>query len=157
MPNFMEALNQKTGDIEKPPLLPIGTYKWVVDKYSTDSIANGDWDVVDFNLKLVEPTEDVDSDDLEAFGNVVGQVRRLRFMFPTSPDETANFQKTLYNLRRFLADHLQIDGAEEMELKEALANAKGHMCLANIVWTTDKKDPSGENKFDNIGRTAPVE
>lgn len=157
MPNFMDILDKRVGDIERPPLLPHGTYKWVVDKYSTDTIANGAWEVVDFNLKIVEPTEDVDPDDLTAFGNVAGQTRRHRFMFPTDPEEAANFQRTEFNLRRFLADHLQIDGVEGMDLKEALANAKGHMCLATVVWTPDKKDPSGENKFDNIGRTAPVE
>lgn len=157
MPNFMEILDKKVGDIERPPLLPVGTYRWVVDGYKTDTVANGEWEVLDFTMKIIEPMPDVDEDDLKQFGNVVGQTRRHRFMFPTNPDEAANFAKTEFNLKRFLEEHLQIDGADKMSLKEALANCKGHQCLATIVWTQDKKDPSGETHFDNIGRTAPLE
>lgn len=153
--NFLEVLNKKVDDIERPPLMPVGTYRWVVKGYSTDTIANGDWDVVDFNLECIEPMQDVDEDDLKAYGTVQGRRQRHRFMFNTQ--DQVSFDRTLFGLKRFLEEHLQIDGADKMDLKEALANAVNHQCLATIVWTQDKKDPSGETHFDNIGKTAPVE
>lgn len=151
--NFMNVLDTKVGDVERPPLMPVGTYQWVVKKIAMDSIANGEWDVVDFQLQCVGPTEDVDADEVSTYGEVKGRPMRHRFMFSTTDE--ANFKRSLFNLRRFIEEHLRVDGAAAMDLKEALANTVNHMCLGTIQWRPDKNNP--EVQYDEIGRTAPIE
>ena len=37
--NFLEALNTKVADIEKPTVMPIGTYIWAVHKPHKESVS----------------------------------------------------------------------------------------------------------------------
>lgn len=153
--NFMDVLDKKADEIERPPLPPVGTYIMQVSKEPVrDTIANGDYDVVDFIMKIIAPTEDVDADEIQSFpGNLADKTMRHRFMFDTN--DQAKFDSSLFNLKRFCIDHLKIDGGEDMSVKELLAASIGHRCLAQVTWAPDKRDP--EVKHANIGRTAPEE
>ncbi len=154
MPNFAEALNTKAGDIERPPLPPIGHYTFIVEKMpSMETIADGRFDVVDFQMKVQAPMDDVDEDELKAYGNINDARMRHRFMFNT--EDQANFDRSLFNLKRFLLDHLQIDGNDKTELKELLNNSINQECVGQVRYRADKTDP--EVQYAEIGRTSPVE
>lgn len=153
--DFMSILNKNVGDIKRPPNMPIGTYRAMVLKYelSTRESEKGAWDIVDFIMQVIAPTEDVDTDDLQEYGDVSKKQLRNSFMF--DKNDPARFAQAEFGLKRFLADHLQIDGADTMPLKEALANSVNQQCLVAVKWRQDPKDP--EAKYDEISRTAPVE
>lgn len=150
--NFADALNQKIGDVERPPLLPMGTYRARVTKVpAMDTISDGAWDVLDFTLQIVEAVE-VDEDELGVFDDITSQTIRHRFMFNTQ--DNVAFQRTLFGLRRFLEEHLGC-ASDDDELKMALNNSVGSECLIDVRHRPDKNDP--EVKYVEVGRTAPVE
>ena len=157
MVNFTSILNKKLSTIEKPPLLPIGTYIWAVDKIpETNSFTAREsgvfYETLTFMMRCVEATEDVDPDDLESYGNLSRVKRRKQFLFDTS-DEQA-FKRSLFNLTTFIERHLAVDGAAKMELNEALNSTIEHQCLGVVQWRPNPKD--AENPFDEISRTAPI-
>lgn len=156
--NFQEALNTKVDEIERPPLLPMGTYRWLVEKHpALDTIANGRFDVCDFILKCVEAKDDVDVEDLQAYienaGDLSGARIRHRFMF--NKEDEGNFKRSMFNLKRFITEHLGVGEEAGMSLKELLAQSVGQQCLGTIKWRPDQNDP--EIQYAEIGTTAPVE
>lgn len=150
--NFSEALNLPGDEIERPPLLPVGAYVWMVEKIPALDETPKEWSFVDFPLKLVRPTDSVDADALQAYGNLTNVRQRHRFIFDKN-DETA-FKRTLYNLKRFLAETLKVEGVENVPLKQALSQSVNHQLIAEIVWKKDKNDD--EIMHANIGKVAPV-
>lgn len=150
--NFSEVLNKKIDAVERPPLIPIGLYRARVSKIpAQDTISDGRFDVVDFTLQLLEPVE-VDEDELAAFGPITSQTVLHRFMFNTE-DQNA-FDRSLFNLRRFLEDHLRVtDGSDD--IKSALDNSVNSECLVQVAHRPDPND--AEIKYVQVRRTAPVE
>lgn len=155
MVNFADALNTKAGSIERPPLIPVGTYIAIVSKMpSMESISDGKWDVLDFQLRLQQPQDDVDQDALADYGGLGPQsVLRHRFMF--SKDDEAAFKRTLFNLKRFLLDHLKIDGGDDTPLKVLIDQSVNMQCLVYVKWRADKNDT--ELFYNEVGKTAPIE
>lgn len=155
--NFMDALDTNLADVERPPNLPIGNYIFMVTKYELGERESdkGSWDTLDFQCQIVAPTADVDEDDLASYGDVTKRSLRHGFMFDRN--DKASFDKTMFYVRRFLEDHLRVDGAGKMTLKEALANCVNHQFMGTVKWRADARDASGESKFDEIGRTAPTD
>lgn len=154
MPNFMDALNTKVSDVERPPLMPVGTYRWMVEKLpAIDTIGDGKWDVVDFPLKCIGAEEDVDADALSEFGNINNVRMRHRFMF--NKEDEAEFKRTEYNLKRFCLDTLRVDADEGATFKELLNGSVNCQLMATVRWRTDKRD--GETQYAEIGKTAPLE
>ena len=153
--NFADALNTRSGAIERPPLIPVGTYMARVKALPTmDSVGDNKWDVLDFQLLLQAAGEDVDQSDLAAYGGLGAQsVLRHRFMF--NKEDEAAFNRTLFNLKRFLLDHLQIEGDDNTVLKQLLDASVGHTCNVFVRWRPDKNDP--EVQYAEVGKTAPVE
>lgn len=150
--NFADAANTVVSTIERPPLLPPGTYRFVVEKIPALDSSNKDYDFLDFPLKLIAPLEDVDVDALKEFGNLQNVRMRHRFLFNKSDDDA--FKRTLFNVKRFLSDHLKVDGVDDQPLKQALNSSVNHQCLAQIKWNQDKND--NEVFHANIAKTAPV-
>lgn len=155
MVNFADALNTAAGEIERPPLIPVGTYTAIVSRVpSIETIGDGRWDVLDFQLRLQAPQEDVDEEALKEYGGLGQQsVLRQRFMF--NKEDEAAFKRTLFNLKRFLLDHLKVDGTEKTPLKELIDNSVNHSCLAFVAWRPDKND--SEVVYNEIKKTAPIE
>jgi hypothetical protein len=151
--NFNEIATERLGDIERPPLPPAGTYVFQVTKLA-EVITTKDeaWDMVTFPMKAVAPTDDVDPGELESFGKLDNVRIGHRFIF--DKNDQVSFDKTKYQLRRFLEEHLKC-ADENTSLKEAMNNAVGQQCLGTVIWKADKEDK--ELFHANIGRTAPVE
>lgn len=150
MPSFTDALDKNFDDIERPKNLPVGNYIWVVEKQPAfEKAKDGSYEFLDFQLKCVAPSDDVDPDALREFGDTSNVRQRLRFIFSTT--EKNDYDRALFNLKRFLEEHLQVEAAN---IKEALAKSVGHQCMAEVSWQPDKNDP--EVIYTNIRRTAPV-
>lgn len=150
MPSFSDILNKTAESIERPPLPPKGTYVFVVNGQPKDN-KRKEYEVLDFSLKGVRPTEDVDSDDLKAYGSPANIIVRKSFLFNT--EDEAAFKRTEFNLREFLMTHLGMDGS--LSLKELITMANGKQCLGVIDYRPDQENP--EVMYVDLKRTAPVE
>lgn len=148
--NFADAVSKKMDEIERPPLPPVGTYRWKINKQpEQDTVGkNDEWDVVNFNVIAMEAMDNVDLDDYP--GDIAGIMNRLSFMF--DKNDEAKFEQTLYRLRTFLEKHL---GLSEESLAEALNASVGAEFLGDIAWRQDKNDD--ELFYAEIRRTAPIE
>lgn len=152
--NFMEALDTKVEDIKRPPMLPLGHYRVAVNKIPTISASEDKkYDFVDFSLKFIEATDQVDQDELREFGGLgTSTIRNHRFLFNT--EEKSAFDRTLYQIKRFLMDHLKVDVPPSAPLKEMLNAAVGAQCMVQIGRRTDKNDK--EIIYEDIKGTAPL-
>lgn len=150
--NFMDSLNVKAEDVKRPPLPPLGTYKFRITKVGTDQIANGDYDVVDFTATAIEMV-DGNTAELDSYGSVEQVVQRVRFMFSSKPEDAARKERSLFNLKRFLVD--TCGGDEAKSLRELLADAPGWQFLGTITYRPDKDDK--EVMYAEISKTAPID
>lgn len=153
---FSDALDRKLEEIKRPPVLPIGHYIWQVEKHPEidefDSTKTGTkFERVTFSLTCVQASDDVDPDDLADYGNVQGSKNRKTFLFSNSPDDKASFERSMFNLRRFL-DHCGVD--ENLAMNEALAASVGTQVLGELTHRPDPNDP--EVVYAEIGKTAQV-
>lgn len=139
--NFDEALDVKAGDVEKPPVQPQGNYIWAVSKMPTQTTSkNGEWAIIEFPVKAVEAMDDVDPDDLEAFGDVSSAMNRVTFMAPTDPTKTIEVEKMIYRLKRFLLETLRVDGDEDTTMRELIANSVNCQFIATASWRMVEED-----------------
>jgi hypothetical protein len=153
---FSDALDRNLEDIKRPPNLPVGHYVWQVNKLPEhdefDSARTGtSFERVTFQMTCVEARDDVDPDELGDFGNVQGALNRKSFLFSTDEDDKAAFERSMFNLRRFLG-HLGVD--ESLSISEALSASVGAQCVGEITHRADPNDP--EIIYAEIGRTAEV-
>ena len=152
--NFMDEVNKNVKEIEKPPMLPIGSYQAMVKKIpEVTTSADNKWDNVDFPLQMMAPGEDVDLEALKEFGGLgpMASARR-RFLF-NKEDETA-FKRTEYDLKRFLIEHLLIEDGENKTLKQLMNESVNHRCMAFIGWRADKTNP--ETQYVEVRKTGPL-
>ena len=156
MINFNEVLNMKAGEIEKPPLIPAGTYIAKVHKIPEIGEVGGQdnkYKTIDFMFKLLSPMEDVDQEQLEQFGGLNNTFARRRFMF--SEDDEAAVKREVYNVKRLLLDHLKVSGTDDDKLSQLLNNSINAECLVFMAWRPDKNDK--EVIYSEIKKTAPIE
>ena len=152
--NFQDALDTKIGDIERPPLVPQGTYTVAVAKVPTYTAVGKDdqYQCIDFVLKIIAATDDVDEEDLANYGDVTKSSVRKRDMFDT--EDKNRFAQSMFSTRRFLQDHLGVEGNDDTPIKKLLADCVNHQCLATITWRPDNRDP--EIMYLEVKGTAPV-
>ena len=152
MPDFNSIASKKIADVERPPLPPVGTYRWRVSKLPEQATvgSNEEWDVVNFNVQALEALDNVDMSDYK--GDVSGIFSRLSFMF--DKNDEAKFDQTLFRLRTFLEKHLKC-AEEGMSVNEGLNASVAQEFLGDIAWRQDKNGP--ELFYAEIKRTAPVE
>jgi hypothetical protein len=155
--NFMDALNTRVSEIEKPKLMPVGTYVWAVTKPHKESTSkDGKWFTIEFPVVPKMPydvAEDVDADDLAAFGNLASAINSIRFMLDTTGGEN-DLEKFKYNLKRFLLDTLRVDSDEDSTLKELLAKAVGAEFIAQAAHRTV---PERNETFCDVKNWAPLD
>lgn len=154
MVNFTDHLDKKGSEIERPPIIPIGHYIAKVTKqpeFNKVGSPGNEFDTCDFVMQITCVVE-ADDDEIAEYGDVTKATVRHRFMFDKQ-DETRQ-QRSLFNLKRFLEDHLGCM-TEKESIKVGLANAVGAECTITISHRPDPNDP--EIKYDQVGRTAAVE
>lgn len=153
---FADALNIKAENVERPVVHPKGTYLLQVSKPALfgdiKSKDGGEWDTVTFPCKALEPKDDVDPSDLAKAGGIKGFGGRVQFMFNkgSSDEDKAAFQKTLYQMTRFLTEHL---GIPQGTVREMIDKANGMRFLGTVDHRADKEDK--EIVYAEIKRTAP--
>lgn len=156
--NFLDALNTKVSEIEKPPLLPKGTYIWVVTKAHKETTSkDGAWSTVEIPVTPKEPysdAEDVDMDELHSYGKLAQGVNSIRFMFPNDPDKDVDRQKTLWGLRRFLVDTLKVEAEEDATIKELLGKMVGAEFIAQA---SHRPDPERNDVYCDVKNWAPLD
>lgn len=153
MPNFNEIASKKVEDVERPPLPPVGTYRFRVTKVPVQTKSQDEkWEFVRFPARVVEALDNVEVGDYP--GDVANIMLDKAFVFDTT-DEAA-FETALYNMRQYCEKHLQCvePGMSIAEMLNASVNAE---FLGDVKWQQDKRDESGETFQAVIGRTAPVE
>lgn len=151
MVDFASIASKKIEDVERPPLPPVGEYRWRVTKVPEQTKTTDEkWEIVTFQVQALEALDSVEVDDYK--GDITGIRNRVVFMFDTQDE--AKFEQTLFNLRRFMENHLQCAEAG-MSIAEALNNSVNQEFIGTIRYRQDKNDP--EVFYAEIGRTAPVE
>lgn len=151
MPNFAEIATKKVADIEKPPLPPVGTYRWQITKLPATSTSNDEkWDFLTIPVRAMEAIDDVDMEGYQ--GEVTNITNSIKFIF--NREDEAEFEKTLYRVRTFFEKHVKC-ADENDTVAQMLNNSVNGQFLGAIAWNQDKNDP--ENFFANIVRTAPLE
>lgn len=155
--NFAEALNKKIDDIEPVKVPPNGHYIWQVTgvpKFDEIKSPKGEWSTVNIPVRAVEPTDDVDADELAAYGKVNSITNRLSFMFDKNDDN--NFLVTENRLKNFLWNHIKVSSeGDGMSMKEALNACVNQRFVGELRVAPDANNP--EVLRVNLGTTAPLE
>lgn len=156
--NFMDALNTKISDIEKPALMPVGTYVWAVNKAHRESTSkDGKWFTIELPVvpkMAYADAEDVDTDELAAYGDLKSGMNSIRFMLDTTADGKADMEKFQYNLKRFLVDTLRVEAEEDSTIKELLSKAVGAEFIAQAA---HRYVPDRDETFCDVKNYAPMD
>lgn len=153
MPNFADILTKAAETTERPPLAPKGTYVFQVTglpKKTDRRTPNGSFEVIDIPMRGVRPTDDVDSDDLKAYGEPKNIVVRKSFLFNT--EDEAAFAQTEFNLREFFITHLGLDPS--LSYKELMNQCVHKECLGVLDYRPNAENP--EILYHELKRTAPI-
>lgn len=148
--NFASIAQKKFEEVERAPLAPSGTYRFIVTKLP-EIRDQGQWDVVDYTCKAVEALV-VDPDTLDKFGKIDKIVLRKSFMFDKT--DAVAFQNTENNHKRFLQDHLKC-ADDSMSTSEGMNASVNCPFIGTVVHKQDKEDK--EIFHANLTKTAPVD
>lgn len=149
--SFADVASKPMAEVERPPLPPVGTYRWRITKLPEMTTSqSGEWDIVTVQAQCLEALDDVETSDYP--GDIRNIRQSLRFMFNKSDE--AEFEKSLYRFRTFLEKHVQC-ASEGDTIAQAMNAAVNGEFNGTIAWKQDKEDH--EIFYANIGRTAPVE
>ena len=153
MARFSDALDRKAEDIRRPPPLPIGHYVMQVTKVPDApeemNSSKGTYEKLIIPVSVVSPMDDVDPDELSAYGNVTGAPLRLDFIFNCDPAEEAKFEGTLNRLKEFISK-AGVD-IEEGQLGQWLTELPSAQFIGEVRHRPDPNDPN--IVYSEIGRT----
>lgn len=149
--SFSSIADKKIDEIERPPLPPVGTYRWKVSKLPELTKSNDEkWEILTVNVISVEALDDVDVDSYP--GKIAGIMQSVRFMF--NLEDEAEFEKTLFRVKTFFEKHVKCAEAG-MTIPQAINASVGQEFLGTIAWKQDKNDT--DIFHANIGKTAPLD
>lgn len=91
--SFEDVLNKKAEDVKQMPPTPVGTYVAIVaGPPKKGAIGADNTDIFDYELKLVQPMDDVNQEELAASGGMENRTIRARFFLT---------EKAAYRLKDF--------------------------------------------------------
>lgn len=149
--NFADVASTKIADVEKPPLPPVGIYRFKVTKLpETKTTPDEKWDILNFFVRAEEAV------DVEDIADYPGEVRNIMMTksFLFDKNDEVSFAKTLNNVRTFLERHLKC-ADEGMSIAQALNAAVQQEFLGTVAWRPDKNN-EGDFLADIKG-TAPLD
>jgi hypothetical protein len=153
MVNFAAIANKKLADVERPPIPPLGMYRFTITKPAQiEEIANGAYTNITLICKALEAYENVDTDELATFGGVSNVVSSVKFLYDNN--DANKGAQIEFRIRQFLEKHCAIEGVAAMTIGEGLAKAVNCQFDGEIKHRADKNDP--EVKYAEIQRTAPI-
>lgn len=156
MASFSEALNRPAETIKRPPPPPLGHYIMGVAKVpgAAEPINTQKFQgsKLTIPIQIISASDDVDMDELEAFGNPAGFNLRLDFLFNEAPGEEMKFESTLNRLKEFCA----AAGAdvETGTPQEWLMNLPGAQFLGELRHRVNPNDVS--EIYPEIGRITAI-
>lgn len=149
--SFSDIASKPLAEMERPPLPPVGTYRWSITKLPEVTTTQDDaWDILTINVRALEALDDVDTEDYQ--GDITNITQQVKFMF--NKNDEVEFGKSEFRARQFFEKHVACAGPEDTMAQAMNACVNGQF-LANIVWKQDKND--AELFHANIGRTAPLD
>ena len=149
--NFQDVASRKMAEVEKPPLPPVGTYRFRIAKLPETRKSNDEkWEFLSIPCRAVEALDDVDVDDWK--GDITNIMLTKQFIF--NCEDENEFEKTLYNVTQFFEKHVRC--AEEGDtIAQSMNNCVNQEFLGTVGWRQDKNDP--DIFYAEIKRSAPVE
>ena len=155
MPKSMEEMMaQRLSEVEPPKNLPIGNYVFNFNRCVTSESKDGAWEFLRVFASVAEPCDDVDPDELEAYGNYNTTSLSKSFISPTDPDDDHGREVTLDQIIRFCS-HLGLSD-DKKTATQILAEAKGAKFIGQVEHRPRADDPDAPPNVE-ITRTAPVE
>lgn len=149
--SFSQIADKKIDEIERPPLPPVGTYRWKISKLPELTKSNDEkWEILNISVTAVGAMDDVDTDEYK--GDIRNIQQSVRFMF--NLEDEAEFEKTLFRVRTFFEKHVKSAEAG-MTIPQAINASVGQEFLGTIAWRQDKQD--ADIFHANISRTAPLD
>lgn len=130
--SFADVLDAPIEEIKAPPPTPAGTYAFLIDgqpEYRDVNTQNGVSKLVKFECKILEPQGDL-ANDPQAVA-VVGRKVKNEYWLT---------DKSAFILKRFLTEHLGIDGTGKT-LRQLVSEAPGQTFLGTLK--LGKPDKSG--------------
>ena len=117
-------------------------------------MGQSDWSQVRWLVKCVEAEDDVDEDDLEAFGPVAGEISEYGFIYKHTDDAEGkkSLAQLVYKLKGFCLDVLNIEADDDATLKELMAETKSCQFLA--MATHRIREDTGEAQIQLKGASA---
>lgn len=152
--DFKSSLDRHLEEVERPPILPLGHYIWNITKHpSNDPLTGKDgtpYTKLTFHLGCISAHDDVDEDELSAYGNCNGAYGKLDFLFNEAEGEERKFEETLFRVKTFLeACGIDMKGKST---GEALAESVGASFLGEVKHRPDPNNP--DRIYEEIGRFA---
>lgn len=146
-PSFAPILDRPSGEIKRPPALPVGTYLWVIKGLPRqDKSSKKQTEFVEFNVTPLQALEDVDAEQLAEIGGLAEKSSTLTFYLT---------DKSAYRLVEFMRDDLQIDDEDgNKSSRQMLDETPGRQFLGHVKHTPSE---DGKAVYANIDGTAPVE
>lgn len=154
---FSSVLDMPASDIERPKPAPVGSYICVVQgQPRIDKSAKKQTEFSEYNLKVLEPLDDVDVDALETYlTNKDGTKRRI-----TDQSFKVTFYHTessIYRLKEFL-EHCGIDmdeaESEGTSLRQLIAESPGKQVVAHVFHEASQ---DGETVYAKVKNTTAVD
>ena len=149
-----EIVKKKKGDIEAPPTPPVGHYRFEVMKpYDHIVPDSGDWEFVNITCVAKAAQDDIDPEELAAYGSVEKVISQVKFIIGTNPDPV-DVKKFEARLQEFL-DCLGLDVSDEDSLEVQLGMIVGNQFIGNLVESPNKNDPT--QPYNRIVRYVSLE
>lgn len=144
--NFQDLLSMPAESAEAPAALPSGVYCVIPVSFQMRKVdtKNGERDVLTYQMRVTEPAEGVNPDDLVERG--IELPRNIRHDFFLTKDSMHVLRKFFENLNMDISRPFNdlIPEAVNMELKA-------------VVTETPSKNPGDDRVFNNIQSFAPME
>lgn len=154
MPNFNEVMNMKAEDVKKPLPVPSGWYIGVVSKPPEGrklAISGVEQEVVDFDIKLLSPSKEVDTSALSEWTSKFGDLNGFRLQPKTFfiEDPAGRFAMV-----QFMTETLGVDKVGKSNGQMA-AESTGRQLLVQIIHKPYQSKATGQMELAaNIGLTA---
>lgn len=152
-PNFQSLLDETPDHVERPKALPVGTYIWIVGQPTYGKSSKKGTPFVEFQLRCIGATDDVDTKALEDMGGFNGKT--LRATYYTTED-------AIYRLDEF-HEHCGLNLEEPASRRmrnDLVVNSQvlGYVRHREQEITDDERRAGVEPQvFAELSRTAPVE
>lgn len=144
MVDFASILNKPLDDIAPPKPFPAGSYLCIVKGLPRfDKSTKKQTDFVEFTLQPIQALDDVDEEELEAFGGLTDKTLRTVYYLT---------ENSIYRLKDFII-HCGVDASGKTPA-QAINEIPGSHVIAHVK---HRNSEDGERIFAEVSSTASAE